>query len=171
MKYFLIVLAVALLFSAGSASAHVLIKDKSGTKGAILHIQPDDDPIAGEPATLYFDMQNKNANTVQLTIANDNTKEVTTLKPAKTKGSLVTLTYTFPAQGIYTLTFATTSGSETHTFKTHQRVSRGVASGSITKSYVWAEALLLGSGVATIILATTFVRERRAISAAAKLSK
>jgi hypothetical protein len=38
--------------------AHVLQSD--GSIGAVMHIDPDDDPIANSPATLYFDIKDKN---------------------------------------------------------------------------------------------------------------
>lgn len=172
MKKFLTILVVALIFSAGSASAHVLIKDATGAKGAILHIQPDDDPIAGERATLYFDMQSESNSTVQLTIKNDKTAEKITLEPVAVKGSLATIAYTFPAQGTFGLTFEVASGSSIHTFTTHQRVSRGVVAGDTTaKTHVWAEMLLLGSSIGVAILVITFVRQRKMIGSASKLSK
>lgn len=43
------------------AYAHVLVSDESNTVGAVLHITPDDDPIAGESAHIFFDVQDKNS--------------------------------------------------------------------------------------------------------------
>ena len=39
--------AAGLLLYTPSVSAHVLITDTTKEIGAILHIQPDDDPVAG----------------------------------------------------------------------------------------------------------------------------
>jgi len=50
MKKLLLILALLLL--PATASAHILKTD--GTIGAILHIDPDDAPKPGSPATLYF---------------------------------------------------------------------------------------------------------------------
>lgn len=46
----------SLLFTA-SAGAHVL--ETEGTIGAVLHIDPDDDPIAGEKSGIYFEIKDK----------------------------------------------------------------------------------------------------------------
>src|SRR5690606_41986940 len=66
----------------------------TGTKGAIVHIIPDDDPIAGQESELYFDMQDKlpTGSSVVLNIQDNNggTKQVST----KIDGSLATSKYT-----------------------------------------------------------------------------
>lgn len=36
-------------------SAHVL--KTNGTVGAVMHVDPDDDPMAGSPSTIYFDFK------------------------------------------------------------------------------------------------------------------
>lgn len=56
----LITLILPLFLDARIADAHVLITDKN--IGAILHIEPDDDPIAGGQSSFFFefkDTQNK----------------------------------------------------------------------------------------------------------------
>ncbi len=40
-----------------TVSAHVL--ESSGSIGAVLHIDPEDDPIAGQPAGFFFDFKDK----------------------------------------------------------------------------------------------------------------
>jgi hypothetical protein len=54
---FITLIAYCLLLIAPAAEAHVLMTDKS--IGAVVHISPDDDPIAGEPANFFFDFKDK----------------------------------------------------------------------------------------------------------------
>lgn len=51
------VVAASLAVFAAPASAHVLQVD--GSIGAILHVDPNDDPIAGQPAAFFFDFSDK----------------------------------------------------------------------------------------------------------------
>lgn len=53
---FIIGLAI-LLLAPTSVSAHVLKTD--GVIGAVMHIDPEDSPIAQEPATFFFEMRDK----------------------------------------------------------------------------------------------------------------
>jgi hypothetical protein len=57
-RVFLLVLSLLTLHFAllTFVSAHILATD--GSIGAILHIDPDDDPIAGEPTNLFWDFKN-----------------------------------------------------------------------------------------------------------------
>ncbi len=41
------------------AEAHVLKTD--GSIGAVIHINPDDDPVVGEPASFFFDLKDKDS--------------------------------------------------------------------------------------------------------------
>lgn len=56
MKKLLATLLLVLAFSS-PVSAHFLSTD--GSIGAILHIDPDDDPIATQTATFFFDLKDK----------------------------------------------------------------------------------------------------------------
>ncbi len=153
-----------------SAMAHVLVKDKTGTKGAILHIQPDDDPIAGEQATLYFDTQSKNDSRVVATITNDASRTAETLAPVQTDGSLATILYTFPTQGTYILQFNITTASNSYTFVAHKRISRGAtANTDTTQTYFWTEALMLGSSIGLLFLAILLIQRRKEIAQRSKL--
>ncbi len=154
-----------------SASAHVLITDETNTKGAILHIIPDDDPIAGEQATLYFDAQNQLIqadSSVTLTIKdeNGNEKEVET----KIDDSLVTANFTFPEQGVYNVTYAVVSNGNTHVFNQSQRVSRGLANtDQVGQTYAWAESLLVASGISFAFLFIVAFNRRKDIARQSKL--
>ncbi len=53
----LIFIHKSLFLNPSPVFAHVLQTD--GNIGAVLHIEPDDDPIVGQPAQLLFDMRDK----------------------------------------------------------------------------------------------------------------
>lgn len=168
MKKLLLFTCLLLVFASSDAAAHVLIKDKTGTKGAILHIRPDDDPVAGEPATLYFDTQNLQDSKVSVGIRSTRTGKIDRVAPVAMDGSLATLQYIFPTQGAYELIF-TVSGENTYTFTKYQRVTRGVSVDSSTSSiYVWSEMLFIASGVGLIVLLATFVNRCKEIAANSK---
>lgn len=168
MKKLLLLAGVMFLLTSSEAAAHVLIKDVSGAKGAIVHIQPDDDPIAGEPATLYFDTQGTQNDTVSLKVRNIPTGKTDEIAPTTASGSLAALRYTFPTQGVYELTFKV-SDENTYTFTKYQRVSRGIATNNSTSStYVWAEMLFIASGIGLIVLFATFINHRKDIAVNSK---
>lgn len=165
--------AIATLFSvllvvlmSQTSSAHVLLMDESNTSGAILHIMPDDDPIAGELSDMYFDRQGAAGTdkaSVSLSISNGS-GEVQRVQ-LETTGSLSTGEYTFPAQGVYELTFTVQAGENEYTYTQTQRVSRGIASASSeTPKYYWAEALLVGTAVAFLVLVIIALNRRGEIA-------
>lgn len=90
------------------ASAHVLMTDKN--IGAVLHIDPDDAPIAGQQSSFFFefkDATNKfNPSDCQCTFSiTEQGKEIysqplfqNTTKPSLTNASVF---YTFPQQDVY----------------------------------------------------------------------
>lgn len=150
-----------------SVSAHVLITDTTQSHGAILHIIPDDDPIAGQESTLYFDTQARllggNENTSSLTITDQSGEQV--VIATAIDGTLITAAYTFPAQGVYQLTFTVRSAGKTYTFEHSQRVSRGTVGSALdTPSYVWAEALGIVSTLGLTGLVLIIIRHRKRIA-------
>ncbi len=167
-----IVLAVA-LFSQ-PASAHVLIKSANSESAAILHIMPDDDPIAGEKATLMFDTQGEllqSDSKVTLIIANKTSGKSETV-PTTIDGSLVSASYIFAAQGLYSIRYEIKTNGVTVLFEQSQRVSRGavaVGSNSSNVSYSWAEALLFIAIVFVILLGILAWNHRKAIFKSSKL--
>ncbi len=61
MKYFVFIFLIShlsFLISAKAVEAHVLKSD--GSIGAILHVSPDDDPIAGISTDFFFELKDKN---------------------------------------------------------------------------------------------------------------
>ncbi|MGH7218102.1 MAG: hypothetical protein ACREGE_01485 [Candidatus Microsaccharimonas sp.] len=145
-----------------AASAHVLVMDASGTQGAIMHIMPDDDPIAGEEAIIYFDRQGidvSSAGEVSLVIRNEEGEAAAI--PVETKDALTSAKYTFSKQGVYELRFIVNYDSQELSFTQSQRVTRGVTDGSTAaSSHLWAEGLLVVSGVGFLVLGVLFMNRR-----------
>lgn len=164
--YVLLLLVSSMVYSQ-TATAHVLITDDTKTKGAILHIIPDDDPIAGETATLYFDVQQdvlQPGSSVVLAI--QNTAGDKTTVPTEIEGALITASYVFPAQGVYRLVFEVRSGSTSHIFTQSQRVSRGITTSALdAPTHEWAKLLLIASGVGLLVLAIVANNRRKSIAA------
>lgn len=172
MKKILIGLAVilAMLAPAGSAGAHVLVTDDTNTKGAILHIVPDDDPVAGQKATFFFDAESglwQDEEDIQLTVRDQdgNADEV----EISASGNLAVANYVFKSQGVYELVYTIDSGGENYVFQHSQRVSRGVESSALDKPvHAWAEALLVASVVAFIMLIILFFNRRSDVARQSK---
>lgn len=147
------------------AFAHVLVMDTSGKQGAIVHIVPDDDPIAGDEATIYFDRQSadgKGSGVVTLTIRGEAGDVVNV--PVETKDALTLARYTFPKQGVYELVFTVQEKAGEVRFTQSQRVTRGITNGtSVSKSYLWAEGLLVASGAGLLVLGIFFFNRRQEI--------
>ncbi len=111
---FSIVAALMLLFAPASfASAHVLKTD--GSIGAVMHIDPDDDPIVGMPATFFFEIKDKQSKfsgglcDCRARIE-DNGKERFSTRLFQGPGAIdlnnPVFTYTFPERGIYSISIS-----------------------------------------------------------------
>lgn len=165
-----LIVLLAILVPADSATAHVLITDETNTRGAILHIVPGDDPVAGQTATLFFDAEGglwQDEKDIQLTITDS--AGISDKVEVSASGNLATANYTFKTQGVYELVYRIDSGSQIYVFKHSQRVSRGAGSSALDRPvYAWAEALLVASGVAFIILLILFFNRRAAIAKQSK---
>lgn len=90
------------------ASAHVLKSDS--TVGAVIHVTPDDDPVAGEPTDFYFefkDTENKfkpeNCNCQGAILQNGTEIYSSSLFQNSTNPSLenASFSFTFPEKNIY----------------------------------------------------------------------
>ena len=160
----ILMVAGSVLISSQATFAHVLVTDDTKTKGAILHIIPDDDPVAGEEATLYFDTQEQLSDArVELMI--ENTSGDATKVETSKDGSLVTAKYTFAVQGAYSVTFTVISDDARYVFTQSQRVSRGVSTSTLARpSYAWAEVLLLASGICFAVLIIIALNRRKDIA-------
>ena len=155
------------------AEAHMLLKDAAGEKGTILHITPDDDPIAGERTSIVFEVQDtssdKRSTTAKLAIIDD--QDHTTNVPARVQGKTVTAAYIFPRQGLYTLVLSIQQGdTSTHRFTESQRVSRGVInSATVYSPPLWAGAGLLCTVMTAIAVTIIAFSRRKAINTYSKL--
>jgi hypothetical protein len=144
-------LLVAILLLPAQALAHVAIKDRASGTGAILHLNPDDDPIAGEQATLFFDIRDDSitpeSSRATLTITNE--QRIATPVPVTMRGSSVAARHIFPRQGIYHIRLHITQENRSkHTFLYSQRVGRGISGGAVPQGPpAWAEI----GGILTLV--------------------
>ena len=156
------------------ANAHVFFTDDTGSSGVILHVLPDDDPIAGQPTNLFFDIQDKNLNTEKY----DYTLVVTDEKNIQTQAitdavgpNSIAVTYIFPSQGIFSLKLAalpsnapSNSSQDPVTFSYSQRVTRGASGSPLDqKRYAWAEFGLMLGICALILLVILAISQRTRI--------
>lgn len=142
MKKFLITFFVFFLFLAvpQTANAHVLVTDKN--IGAVMHIEPDDDPVAGEVSSFALDFQDKSG---QFSLSDcactfsikENGKTLTTQPLAARGNTSAGAQFNFPTQDVYGLVIngKPLLGSNFQSFSlTYDiRVDRGV-SGQATTS-------------------------------------
>lgn len=163
--FFLVMFSFS-LFVGQRAYAHVLVTDQTGKKGAILHIVPDDDPVAGKNSTLFFDLQDDlldDEGKVTLSIAQTGKNKPIKVKTKK-DGSLVTASYIFPHQGVYFIRYDIKTLGFNYTFHQTTRVSRGLVAETLEKPrYTWAEGLLVGCGVSLLCLVILAWNHRKGI--------
>ena len=145
-------------------TAHVLISDDTQSVGAVLHIVPDDDPIAGELTNLLFDIQAQkiDKNNPELTITNTATRAADDV-PIKVDGSSVTADYTFLTQGVYKISLVVSSDN-TYTFSYTQRVSRGLTGSALDKpTYPLANLALVFCSTLFLFLLIIMLNRRKEI--------
>jgi hypothetical protein len=98
----LALVALTWLSIAPVALAHVLKYD--GTIGAVMHVDPDDDPIAGQVATFFFEFKDTSGKfsltTCDCTISVQAQGKEIFSSPLSSSASA---TYTFPQKDIYTI--------------------------------------------------------------------
>lgn len=105
-KLFFIFFLCIFFLPTTSVDAHTISVDKS--IGAVLHIDPDDDPIIGIPTNFYFDFKDKNnrfalSNCLCRVVIKNSTEEIynETLSPNSQLTS--SFSFTFPTTDIYTI--------------------------------------------------------------------
>jgi hypothetical protein len=167
----LILLSVTwLVCKPNAATAHILVMDSTEQVGAVVHITPDDDPIAGEPASIYMDIQgaaiSDQSHEYSFTVTDVSGAEVSL--PIAAAGSTVSIGYAFPQQGHYRLTLTATpkigTTTQSYTFSFGQRVTRGVAYGVIRKpQHPLAEGILIAVGCAFVLVCAAFYYRRKEI--------
>lgn len=155
------------------ANAHVLIADERDRVGAVLHITPDDDPIAGKSAHIFYDIQDESYDTgaykatleIEDVVARESDEVAMDVQ-----GSYVSGEYTFDTQGVYELTLLIRHADRTDRFVVTQRVSRGTpANVQATKTrYDWAESLLVVSASGIVTLGIVILSRSRSILSQSK---
>lgn len=156
----LLLVLVAVSSFTASASAHVLESDNGVS--AILHIKPDDHPVASKPVPVNFLFSNDvggfslNHYDVQLSLIQDGAVKFSTAVKPLFFGSATEAetTATFPTAGVYTLR-ATGKPSESNVpaFTLDYDVRVADAAGSTTKGDGGTTALLSGFSLILIIMA------------------
>lgn len=92
-----------------AANAHIL--ESNNTVGAVMHVDPEDDPYVGEPATLFFEFKDKerefNLDNCECTLAihlqKDTIVKDKIFPESDTNTTTGTYTYRFPKKGVYVL--------------------------------------------------------------------
>ncbi|MCA9338272.1 hypothetical protein KC949_01830 [Candidatus Saccharibacteria bacterium] len=150
-----------------AAYAHVLITDSTHSKGTILHINPDDDPIAGEESNFFLNTQDLNTGDggkIFLTITNLATGENRQVNAPIIQKS-AKLDYTFPTQGVYNLVFTVKSKTQQYKFSYDLRVARGLNLNNTKNTYrAWADILAICSTIGIVVILIIALNRRRDIS-------
>lgn len=155
-----------------SASAHVLLIDRQANIAAVLHVNPDDDPVAGQPSQLFFDVQDNDSqvrvpySAYELAVTNE--ADATVVVRMQSNGSTVSADYTFPSQGLYRLSLrsaSTYNGPQKVSLDTSLRISRGEGLFKAEERYPWATAGMYIGAVALIMLMIQAVNNRKSIVA------
>ncbi len=179
----LLMILVGMLASmSGTASAHILVVDRSTRIAAVFHTNPDDDPVAGEGSTLYFDIQDKNSqvripyNGYDLFVTDERGQQ--TKVAVQSAGSTAIADYTFPAQGLYQLSLKSQPQYDSFqkvSLDTSLRISRGIAApiagnaaAASTDKNSWAIFGLTGGLIVWAMLGIIFVNNRRDVLAQSK---
>lgn len=164
---------VALFGFATPASAHVLKTD--GSIGIVIHIDPEDDPIAGSPATFFFELKDKDnkfdpANCT-CTVAILKGGAILISEPLFSASGAnninsPTFQYTFPERAVYTLSITgapkTPGGFQNFNITYDIRVSRqanGTAAPAPTTTQSHTAHYVL-FGAAFIAIAIVFIHDK-----------
>lgn len=163
---FLAVTSIVVILPGGEARAHVLIRDKSGQYGAVLHISPADDPVVGERATIFFDFAGSNVDlnnyNFNLEISSPSGQESAEVIYEESSG--LRASYIFPRTGVYNLHLRAESKADSQIIELtyDQRISRG--SGVVaTVRHAWADMLAVGAGVGIVGILIIVINRQREI--------
>lgn len=148
------------------ASAHVILRD--GEAGAVLHIAPGDDPVAGLVSGLFYEIKAPGslagADTTLTILRQNNPAEIV---PTHLKGDTVAGEYTFPVRNIYTLKLVVRQiGVSKPLIFTHVvRVSRAIkGTAQAVPAPVWAKVGLLLSAWGMLVCVGVFLTRRKTIT-------
>ncbi len=140
----LAIVAACWIVSPATASAHELITDTAGSTKAILHIEPGDDPVAGKPNTLLFIIQNhiSSLQDYRVSLVIRDAQGTAQTVPVTATDTTASATYTFPSQGLYSLTLQAVPANpngQTVQFDHSLRVAQG-SNGSVKAASTTAPA-------------------------------
>lgn len=152
MKFILLFLLILLPLP---VFAHQLVTD--GSIGVVLHVDPDDDPIANQNATFHFDFQDRE-NKFQLdhcqctVVVMQDGKELASAPLTPATLSIASYSYTFLAKGVYAIEVIGVpqpgDAFQPFTVRYSQRVARdGTASGF--PAWAWVP---IGAGIAVVLV-------------------
>ncbi|MGI9027827.1 MAG: hypothetical protein ACR2FM_03235 [Candidatus Saccharimonadales bacterium] len=149
--------------SAAPASAHVL--ESQDTIGAVLHIDPDDDPVAGESTGIYFEFKDK---TNRFKVQDCNCKLVVQQDNQtiydQSFGQVAGGEFTFPERGVYVVKAIgspkTASAFDAFELSYDVRVQRGIGQPDATSSTGKTKNIVLLVGgvvlVSSLLLAVRY---------------
>lgn len=162
---FAAVLAGWFALAGGTASAHVVLRSTSTDKaGAVLHVSPDDDPVAGQPSQLFYDLKGAQPHNATLIVTGANGYH--TSQPIFVNGTTVSATYTFPVQGTYHLTMKAFGAAGGYFFEYDQAVTRGKLAGAdAAEQPDWAYAVFVAAACALAVVIIVGSNNRRGIAA------
>ncbi len=167
-------ISVFLIIFIAPTSAHVTYKDDSNNSLVVLHVTPDDDPIAGNETSLFFSLKDehlssdKNIYRLLITNSDNLTIEVSTYAIEKLSFGAK---YIFPTPGRYKLKLViepvyiyATENSSNSTFEYELEVNRGVYTESKSKSKIlWAYVVFIPITLISLFLGLTLYRNRKKI--------
>lgn len=148
------------------ARAHVLLHDPQRKIGAVLHVTPDDDPVAGEPSSLVFDIQDQTVTSeaYSFTLQISDSLGSSEVVPISTSGTIISASHSFPAQGLYHIELRADpveTSKQAFTLNHSQSISRGITTTSpLPASHTFAEIGLIASACGLIVLGILFWNNR-----------
>ena len=171
-SYIAVLLSLILIIitmSPMTASAHVVINSNSDKSHAIVHVSPDDDPIAGSEAVLFFDIKSEltsnSTHDFDLAISSKYGTQSVLVEEVGARG--VRSRYIFPDQGEYLIRLTAKDGSNDEIFEFSQQVSRGVSRSHSTKRLndFWTELTMVVSLVSLAAIMVIVINRRQQILA------
>jgi hypothetical protein len=130
----------------------------------ILHISPDDEPIAGKTSTLFFDLQNVSSTqkfTASLSITKDSQPAV--IAPLVIDGNTASTKFAFPTSGTYNLKLDVTANDKALSYHLSQTVAPGGES-IVTTQHINIFALaafVAGVAALAVLVTVAFLRRKR----------
>lgn len=134
--------------------------------GAVLHVTPDDDPVAGELSGLVFDIQDQSVTNktysfaLQIIDLSGNSQII----PISINNSVISASHIFPAQGLYRIELRgdpVNTAEQPLTFTHSQLISRGsILTHRPSPKFALAEIGLVTSSCGLAVLGILFWNNR-----------